>query len=93
MDPSFQPMADYISATSLLINNAEAEDFFDPTPPSDMFDTDTKRCGFDTRASACISPFRQDFVPGTLVPSNKKVKTFTGIYSGTVMKGTLRLTV
>ena len=92
-DASFQPVTDYISATSLLINETETEDFFDPPSPPDMFDTDTRRCGFDTRASACISPFEPDFVPGTLVPTNKKVKTFAGIHTGTVMKGTLRWTV
>lgn len=43
-----------------------------------QWDTDSKQVGHDSRASACITDDPTEFVPGTLKPCHRIVKTFAG---------------
>ena len=54
-----------------------------------VFDTDSANVGIDNRCSACISHDQNDFVPGTLRPSNRVVKGFGGTRITNVQVGTL----
>jgi hypothetical protein len=54
-----------------------------------IFDTDTVRVGIDNRCSACISHDQDDFIPGTLRPTDRVVKGFGGARVTNIQVGTL----
>ena len=77
-------------AMPMLVLNATSDH---PELVPNQWDTDSKPVGHDTRASACISDCKDDFVPGTLKPCHRIVKTFGGRLSGGISIGTLRWNV
>ena len=87
--PPFNPASEYLQAMSLVLDSTELDD---PSPIC-MWDSDTRVCGMDNRASGCIDDDKRNFVPGTLRPCNRKVKTFAGVFSGKIWVGTLRWNV
>jgi hypothetical protein len=58
---------------------------------STPFDTDSVLLRVDNCASACMSPYKEDFIT-PLVPISKKVKGIGGTIKG-IMQGTMRLTI
>ena len=77
-------------AMPMLVLNASNDS---PELIPNQWDTDSKTVGHDTRASACISDCSSEFVPGTLKPFHRIVKTFGGRLSGGISIGTLRWNV
>jgi hypothetical protein len=55
------------------------------------FDSDAKPIGVDTQCSATMSSDINDFVPGSLQPSNRTIKGYGGVRDNNVMVGTRRL--
>ena len=80
---------DYVSAFSFILNATDLAKDLHCHSSIETFDTDSKPIGIDSRASACISDKIAEFDPDSLVEVTKKVKTFGGIYTGKVMRGTL----
>ena len=57
-----------------------------------VFDTDTVRVGIDNCCSACVSHDQDNFIPGTLRPTDRVVKGFGGTCITDIQVGTLEWT-
>ena len=62
-------------------------------PQDNMWDTDSRSVGHDTRASACISDDERDFIAGTLRPVSRTVRVFGGYMQTKMQIGTLKWNV
>ena len=79
-----------LDAMTLLFHSTEPESDSDLVSCPASFDSDSDLLGMDNRASYCLTDRKSDVVPGTLRPTNTKVKIFGGIFSGSVYSCTIR---
>ena len=79
-----------LNAMTLLFHSTEPESDSDLVSCPASFDSDSDLLGMDNRASYCLTDRKSDVVPGTLRPTNTKVKIFGGIFSGSVYSCTIR---
>ena len=85
--------ANWVLLAAVASLKGDEEPAFNPDGRQETFDASSYPVGIDNRASSCLSSNLPDFVPGTLKPSNRVVRTYNGHLMGGLQEGTIKWSV
>ena len=85
--------ANWVLLAAVASLKGDGEPAFNPDGRQETFDASSYPVGIDNRASSCLSSNLPDFVPGTMKPSKRVVRTYNGHLMGGLQEGTIKWSV